>query len=266
MGWLPANPWLAALAGLAATAVFLGGFTLVGWLLGQGARRAIGYTVAQWKTARVQRFWLINMLFAPALLAYFALAVWALRLTAGQIGFNLHQAGLSLAWALPVAAVMGGYNAVVAPLAARHGVRVMDVEFGRSLTDVVGAIAYMAVLVGPLEEIPFRGIIQTVLMAALPQALHGGRFTVLLGTLVGVAVFVLYHYRNVLLGGETRVQFLRLLPGRTLVSLFLGLLFQGTGSLLGPVIFHNIIDTCIVAALSITLYRQRLAAVAVPEV
>lgn len=253
----PTNPWLAALAGLAQAATMIIGMVLFSTLLNVLARVVLRRPREQWQVLRIDRFWLVNTIFAPFTLGLFVFFAWFFRLTPTQIGFNLHHLGMSLGLGIGLGLLMGVPSAIVAPIAARQGFNLMRVPFGRSLLDVVGAIGYAAILVGPLEEIPFRGIMQTLLSHAMPQLAKAGPFSATLGTFVAAALFVLYHYRNVMLGGETRTQFIRQLPGRSIASLILSLLFQSTGSLLGPIIYHNLIDTCTIAALSITMYQMR---------
>jgi hypothetical protein len=48
-----------------------------------------------------------------------------------------------------------------------------------------------------------------------------------------------------------------MIPGRLVLALILALLFQTTGSLVGPIIFHNLVDTCTITALATTIYRLR---------
>jgi membrane protease YdiL (CAAX protease family) len=253
----PMNPWLAAGIGLAQTAGVLAVMVAFGAALSGLARLVLRRPRDQWRVLRIDRFWLVNMALAPFMVGIFALLMWLFRLSPDAVGLNTHNLGLSLGVAIPVGLLLGLPSAIAAPIAAREGISPMNVPFGRSLFDVIGAIAYAAIFVGPLEEIPFRGIIQTLLDRAMPQSAHLGSFSILLGTVLAAFIFVFYHYRNVMLGGETRQQFVRLLPGRTIASFILALLFQGTGSLLGPIIFHNLVDTCTIASLSITLYRLR---------
>jgi membrane protease YdiL (CAAX protease family) len=254
---MAANPWQAAAIGLAQTVVVLAGMILFGSLLNIVARLFLRRSRDEWRLLRIDRFWLVNTLLAPLMLALFAAFAWLFHLSLDEMGFNLKNLGMSQGIGIPLGLLLGLPSAVAAPIAARQGLSPMRVPFGRTLFDTVGAIGYAAILVGPLEEIPFRGIIQTLLMRAMPQQGVIGPFSIALGTFVAAFVFVLYHYRNVMLGGESQVQFLRQVPGRMVASFILAFLYQGTGSLLGPVLFHNILDTCTIASLSISMYRLR---------
>jgi membrane protease YdiL (CAAX protease family) len=251
------HTWLIALRGLLLLVVILGLYFSYSVLLGLIGRTILRYSREQWNQLRINRFWLVNMIFAPFTFTFAGVAAWALGFDPHRLGLNADQLGTSLLIALPLGLVFGLPSAITAPVAAKNGISPMKVPFGRTLADTIGAIAYAAILVGPLEEIIFRGILQTMLMEAMPQALHIGNFSIYLGTFVAAVAFVLYHYRNVLVGGESRSQFLLLIPGRTLVAFLVALLFQGTGSLIGPIIFHNFVDTCTIASLSITMYRMR---------
>ncbi len=247
----------AALTGLGRAAAFIAGFIVLGELVSLIARTVIRRSVQQWRALRLERFWLVNVVSAPFILAYCAGAVWLTHLTAAQVGVNLDHLGLSVAVAVPLAIVLGAGSAFATRMALKQGLSIMRTPMGRTRSDVIGAIAYVAILVGPLEELPFRGLVQTFLMIGLPQSWLVGPFSVSLGTVLAALIFAGYHVRNVAKGGETLAQFFRLLPGRVWVSLILSLLFQGTGSLVGPVLFHNIVDTFSISTMSLTIYRMR---------
>jgi membrane protease YdiL (CAAX protease family) len=256
-GMAPLNPWLMAGIGLAQTAGVLAVMIGFGALVSALARIVIRRPRDQWRMLRVDRFWLVNMILSPFSFALFAALAWLLHLTPHDLGLNADHLWLSLGVGLGLAVLLGSMSAFASVAAAKMGVSPMQIAFGRSLADVIGAIAYTAIFVGPLEEIPFRGLIQTILMRAMPQATQIGPVTMLLGTPLAAIIFVIYHFRNVQMGGETRGQFFRAMPGRVIASLVLALLFQSTGSLLGPILFHNVVDTCTITALSVTMYRLR---------
>lgn len=253
------NGFVTAISGLVVAVLIMLSVTLLGRGLREIARLALGKSRDEWKEIEIQRFWLVNAIQAPFMLAFYALIIRILGFSATQVGFNFNNLGTSLLVALPIAVVLGSLSATVAPRAAQQGLSPMRVDFGRSLTDVIGSIAYMVILVGPLEEIPFRGILQTYLNTKMPQTVHLGPLVISLGTFFAAIFFVAYHYRNVMIGGETREQFWRQVPSRTVLSFILALLFQSTGSLVGPILFHNIVDTFTIASLSISIYRWRQA-------
>jgi membrane protease YdiL (CAAX protease family) len=246
-----------ALIDIGLVAAFLAALIVLSAVLNVLGRLVTRTTADEWRKLRLKHVWPINVLTAPFVLALCAGAAYLLHLTPAQIGLNLHQAGLGLSVAVPLALFFGLPSAFSSVMATRHGVAVVNFPLGQSLANVVGPIAYVAILVGPVEELPFRGIIQTLTMRALPQAWLLGPFAIGLGTVLAALIFALYHLRNVLNNAETIRQFLQLLPGRVIVSLAVSLLYQGTGSLLGPIVFHNLLDTCTIAAMSITIWRMR---------
>lgn len=92
-------------------------------------------------------------------------------------------------------------------------------------SDALGAtvmLAASAILVAPIvEEILYRGLLQTSLLTAMP----GRRWTVVT---LAAAAFALQH---VGLPPHT-------LPGLFILGIFLGWLYERTGSLLAPIVLH----------------------------
>lgn len=250
------NPWLAGLSGFGLALVILALVMLFGMALSFLTRTVLKLTNAEWKALRVRRFWVINTAFAPLSLGLLALIAHQLGLTWNQVGFNANQLGLSLAISLPIALALGSLSAWAARTSALQGENPLKVPFATK-TDVFGSIAYMAILVGPLEEIPFRGILQTILQRAMPQTAHLGSIPLSLGAFIAALLFVLYHVRNVFVGGESLRRFALMIPGRLVLSLIMASLFEATGSLIGPIIFHNLVDTCTITSLATTIYSLR---------
>lgn len=82
--------------------------------------------------------------------------------------------------------------------------------------------ATSAIVVAPIvEEILYRGLLQTALLSAMP----GRRWTVII---IAAAAFALQH-----LGMPPHT-----LPGLFILGLFLGWLYERTGSLLAPIVLH----------------------------
>lgn len=99
-------------------------------------------------------------------------------------------------------------------------------------------LLYMWVLVGPIEEIFYRGFVQ----GNLEKLIFGSIFTIRYSTLISMLIFILAHLNNVFFGKENIKQFLNLLPGRVIMSFILSYTFQISGSLLYPIIIHNFTD------------------------
>jgi membrane protease YdiL (CAAX protease family) len=252
---------LSALIGLLQTSVVIGLNVLYGLAIAYVARTYVLHvSLGKWKEYRIQNLWRVNTFTAPFVFLFFGVVIWALSLSPTQAGFNFNNFGTSILIAVPLALLLSLPGVLAfrfAPDDMKPSLVPMRVPFGRTLPDAIGTTLYALFLVGPIEEILFRGIIQTILMQAMPQAAFIGPWNVMLGTVIAALVFVFYHYRNVIVGGESREQFFRAFPGRTVISLIIALLYQSTGSLVGPIIFHNLVDTCMIATMSFTIYSMR---------
>ena len=104
-----------------------------------------------------------------------------------------------------------------------------------TLTNVVGRLSYIWIFAGLTEEILFRGLIQT----ELTYQDEGIRYRDLKkGTIVAALIYALSH-----LGNLSSRTWLYVGP-QVIYTLFLGLalgkLYQRTGSLIGPIIGHNL--------------------------
>ncbi len=108
---------------------------------------------------------------------------------------------------------------------------------------------YSWVIVGVVEELLFRGYLQ----GNLDKFFSGSFLTVRVSTLLASGVFVLVHVGNVFSRFETWKQFMKQLPLRFFVTLLLGYTFQVTGSLIYPIIMHNLIDG---PSMTAVIYRK----------
>ncbi len=250
---------LTALMGLAQSVAVLAIFALAGVVIGRVGRQITQKNKEQWREYRLQRFWLINMLSAPVIIVIFFISARVTGLSLTETGLNLNHLSISLLIAVPTSLILGTISAISSYIAVKEGIKPIEIALDGGIFDAVGIILYAAIFVGPLEEFIFRGVIQALLMKDIGESLNIGPIHILYGTVIAAIIFVAYHYRNVMVGGETRKQFLTMIPGRLTLSLFLSFLFQGTGSLLGPIVFHNIIDTCTLATLVVTTYQKNHA-------
>ncbi|MEC9488370.1 MAG: CPBP family intramembrane glutamic endopeptidase [Halanaerobium sp.] len=111
-------------------------------------------------------------------------------------------------------------------------------NYGKEYVKTIGQSPFLTILtlilfVGPAEDFFFLGFAQNILASRLN--LFAVPFYILL--------FSFYHYLNVLSGMETRQEFFGMLPVRLIIAAILSLSFYYTGSLLYPLIIHNLFDT-----------------------
>ncbi|MBO8161428.1 MAG: CPBP family intramembrane metalloprotease [Thermosipho sp. (in: Bacteria)] len=97
---------------------------------------------------------------------------------------------------------------------------------------------YVWLLVGPTEEVFFRGLIQTY----LHMNIEGYIFKVSYSVFITSIIFVLFHILNVKSKNESSRIFFQLLPTRFIISVILGYIFQETNSIIYPILIHNIMD------------------------
>ncbi len=109
---------------------------------------------------------------------------------------------------------------------------------------------YTWILVGPVEEFLYRGFLQ----ANLSTLIDGQIFTIAYSTFIASLIFTSIHLVNVAAKEESVSQFVKQFPVRFLVAMILGYTFQVTGSILYPIIIHNIFDG---SNFSVLLYRRK---------
>lgn len=171
-------------------------------------------------------------------------------------GLNPDEAGLSFGEALPglLSIVLLGIPAVVLSAIALFHTdesEIRKIRFGISLKSKYQFI-YAWFLVGPVEELMYRGFLQ----GNLQNLFEGEIFTIGYATIISSLVFTLIHAFNVLTRQETWIQYLQQIPGRLLISLILGYSFQISRSLIYPIIIHNLIDGI---NMTIIVYRKKKA-------
>jgi membrane protease YdiL (CAAX protease family) len=99
---------------------------------------------------------------------------------------------------------------------------------------------FLAVLVGPTEELLFRGLIQTGLNQSMPAAVRWRGWTLSVGTVVAAAVFGLWHLTNLTYQalGPTVQQ----VAIATFMGLVIGVFYARTRNLIGASILHSLND------------------------
>lgn len=109
----------------------------------------------------------------------------------------------------------------------------------KNRSDRIGAIVYTFTMPGIGEEMLYRGLIQGYLSVSMTGFILLGSFPLLHSTIIASVIFILVHLYTM---GETMMEAIIQLPGRTIITLILAITFQLTGSLLAPIIIHNIFD------------------------
>jgi membrane protease YdiL (CAAX protease family) len=105
---------------------------------------------------------------------------------------------------------------------------------------LVANLVFLAVLVGPAEELLFRGLIQSGINASVHAAFWLGRWPLHAGTAVAAIVFGLWHLVNLSYQplGATTAQVLT----AAFVGWVIGIFYDRTKNLIGASILHNLID------------------------
>jgi len=112
-------------------------------------------------------------------------------------------------------------------------------------SDRIGTVVYAFTMPGIGEEILYRGLIQGYLSINMTGFILFGSFPLLYSTIVASIIFILVHLYTM---GESLTEALIQLPGRTIITLILAITFQLTGSLIAPIIIHNLFDGFLVIA------------------
>jgi len=99
-------------------------------------------------------------------------------------------------------------------------------------------LLHVWLIVGPSEELFYRGFIQK----NLRMIFQGSIFSIEYATIIATVVFVFAHLNNLFFGRESIKQFISLLPGRIIMGSILGYTFQISNSLIYPIIIHTLSD------------------------
>jgi len=123
--------------------------------------------------------------------------------------------------------------------------QMFDLGFLKNPSDRIGTIIYSFTMPGVGEEMLYRGLIQGYLSMNMTGFITLGSFSLLHSTIIASIVFIMVHLYTM---GEALVEALIQLPGRVMITLVLAITFQMTGSLLAPLIIHNVFDGFLVLA------------------
>jgi uncharacterized protein len=113
-------------------------------------------------------------------------------------------------------------------------------DYPLTQANVGGWLFFEGVYVGPTEEIPFRALLVTLLVATMPVKLRIGRFNMYWAGIIVAVIFALLHAANF----NTRAWPLAL--GQQFYAFALGVLYaywlEKSKSIVAPIIGHNMGD------------------------
>lgn len=99
---------------------------------------------------------------------------------------------------------------------------------------------FVAVVVGPTEELLFRGLIQTSLNASIRAGVSVRGWRLGLGTLIAAVLFGLFHLVN--LGYQGLEATLQQVFEAVVIGLVIGVLYDRTRNLIGASLAHGVAD------------------------
>jgi len=108
------------------------------------------------------------------------------------------------------------------------------------LVPLAAKLFFLAVLVGPSEELLFRGLIQTGLNRSMPAAMRWHGWALSAGTVVAAVVFGLWHLTN--LTYQALGPTIQQVTIATLMGLVIGIFYARTRNLIGASILHSLND------------------------
>ena len=129
--------------------------------------------------------------------------------------------------------VIAAGNAIVAFISPPASLHVNAVTLAAQLVA-------LALVVGPSEELLFRGLIQTSLNGSIRAAVHWRGWRLPLGTLLAAVLFGLFHLVN--LGFQPLAATLEQVAVGIALGLVIGVLYDRTGNLIGASLFHSVAD------------------------
>ena len=172
-------------------------------------------------------------------MAFFSLAMMGLLGFGDGFGLTLRNADESL-WLLLLLAPFAVFYSLGAYLFIKKNKGAISMEWMKNPSDRNGTIVYCFTMNGIGEELFFRGLLQGFLSTGLTILIPLGSFNLMYSTIVVSILFILVHVENVINKDETKGEFLLNLPYRATIAFILGITFQITGSLLAPIVIHNI--------------------------
>ena len=211
------------------------GFFVVEWILQKGVVKLLCRYLGFF---RKEGFWRRGFA-GQFVMAFFSLAMMGLLGFGDEFGLTLRNVDESL-WLLLLLAPFAVFYSLGAYLFIKKNKGAIIMEWMKNPSDRKGTVIYCFTMNGIGEELFFRGLLQGSLSTGLTIFIPLGSFDLMYSTIIVSIIFVLVHFENVINKDETKGEFLLNLPYRAAIAFILGITFQITGSLLAPIVIHNI--------------------------
>jgi hypothetical protein len=173
-------------------------------------------------------------------MALFSLSIMSLLGFGNEFGLTLQNSDESLWILLSFGLPFAVFYSFGAYLFIKKSKAVLSMNWMKNPSDRYGMLIYCFTMNGVGEELFFRGLLQGLLSTELISFITLGSFNLMYSTIVISILFVLIHLEDVTTKDETIGEFFLHLPYRTILAFALSITFQLTGSLLAPIIMHNI--------------------------
>lgn len=110
------------------------------------------------------------------------------------------------------------------------------------LPTLIANLVFLAFIVGPAEELLFRGLIQTALNGSIPDtpSEEEGVWRLRLGTVIGAILFGLFHLIN--LAYQSLGATLQQVVAAIVIGLVFGVVYDRTRNLFGASLAHSVAD------------------------
>jgi membrane protease YdiL (CAAX protease family) len=173
-------------------------------------------------------------------MAFFSLAIMSLLGFGEEFGLTFRNANESLRLFLLYGLPFAVFYSAVTYLFIRKSKDAPNIDWIRNPSNRNGHLIYCFTMNGVGEELFYRGLILGSLSIRLVGSISLGSFDLMYSTVIVSILFILVHLENVINKDETAGEFFLNLPYRATIAFVLGITFQITGSLLAPIIIHNI--------------------------
>jgi membrane protease YdiL (CAAX protease family) len=189
---------------------------------------------AFWRRGFAGKFWMV----------FFSLVVMGLLGFGEQFGLTLQNLNESLRLILLLGlpfAVLLSLGVFIFVKKGRNGKSQMPLtDWMKNPSDRMGHLVYCFTINGIGEEMFYRGLIQGYLSVNWIDFVSVGSFPLMYSTILASVIFILVHLGNVVTKDETMREYIFMLPFRAMSAFIFGITFQLTGSLLAPIVEHNL--------------------------